>query len=157
MNARRVAMTLAVATAISAGQLDAHPLHTTLTELTEDRTHGTVRAVIRVFADDFGTAVSKSQGATSDAAAIAYIAKVFAMSDRAGRPLSLTSCGTKRTSDLLWICVEGASADGLAPLKVRSAVLCDLFKDQINVVQGIVNGARRSLLFTRGDGAKSLT
>ena len=141
----------------------AHPLHSTITEVTEDRAHGTVRATIRVFADDFGTAVSHSvhgralaPGAAWDAAALGYLNSAFGFSDSAGRTLPLRPCGTRRTVDLLWICVEAASAQGLAALKVRSAVLCDLFDDQVNVVQGTVAGARRSLLFTKGDRAKSL-
>ena len=144
----------------SAHVAEAHPLHTTLTEVSEDRAHGTVRAVIRVFADDFGTAVTKSAtktAATGDAAAMAYVSRAFSFTDRSGHPLALTSCGTKRTSDLLWICVEAPSKDGLAPLRVKSAVLCDLFDDQINVVQGTVAGARKSVLFTRGDAAKPLS
>jgi hypothetical protein len=59
--------------------------------------------------------------------------------------------------ELLWICVEAASAEGLAPLRVYNGMLSDLFDDQVNVVQGTVGGARRSVLFTKGDRAKALT
>ena len=38
----------------------AHPLHSTITEIAEDRAHGTVRATIRVFVDDFATAVERA-------------------------------------------------------------------------------------------------
>ena len=141
----------------------AHPLHSTITEVTEDRAHGVVRATIRVFADDFGTAVSHSArgrtlsaGPQWDAAALAYVASAFTFLDRASRALQMRSCGTRRTADLLWICVEATSAEGLAPLKVRNAILCDLFDDQVNVIQGAVAGSRRSILFTKGDKAKAL-
>lgn len=143
---------------------EAHPLHSTITELTEDRVHGTVRGIIRVFADDFGTAVAHSvkgrpvaAGAQWDAAALAYVVSVFGFTDAGGRLLSLRSCGTRRTADLLWICVEAPSTGGLAPVKVRNAILCDLFDDQVNVVQGSVSGTRRSVLFTKGDRFKPLT
>ena len=137
----------------------AHPLHTTITELTEDRARGTVRAVIRVFADDFGTVVARrTRGAPiSEATAFAYVSSTFSFTDRAGRMLSVQSCGMRRTADLVWVCVEARSPAGLAPLSVRNAVMCDLFDDQVNVVQGSVGGARRSLLLTRGDRAKPLT
>lgn len=142
----------------------AHPLHSTITELTEDRARGVVRAIIRVFADDFGTAVTRSvrgralpAGPQRDAAALAYAVSAFGFTDRAGRTLQMRSCGTRRTADLLWICVEATSAEGLAPLKVRNAILCDLFDDQVNVIQGAVAGVRRSILFTKGDRAKALT
>lgn len=142
----------------------AHPLHTTLTELTEDRTLGSVRAMIRVFADDFGTAVARhasgrplAPGAAWDAAAFAYVASTFTVTDRAGRSVALRTCGIRRTGELVWLCVEATSAGGLAPLKVRNALLTDLFDDQVNVVQAVMAGSRRSVLFTRGDRAKTLT
>lgn len=134
---------------LAALALSAHPLHTTMTELTEDRAHGVVRATIRVFADDFG----KARGGKPE---LDYVASVFAFTDRGGRPLALRSCGTRSTGDLLWICVEAASADGLGALKVRNGMLSDLFDDQVNVVQGTVAGARRSLLFTKGDRPKPI-
>lgn len=160
---RRLALMLALG--MAAPRLAyAHPLHSTITELTEDRAHGTVRGTIRVFADDFGTAVGHSvhgrplaAGAQWDAAALAYVASVFGFTDPSGRLLAVHTCGTRRTGDLLWICVEASTAGGLAPLKVRNAILCDLFDDQINVVQGTIAGARRSVLFTKGDKAKPLS
>ncbi|MEO7455915.1 MAG: DUF6702 family protein [Gemmatimonadaceae bacterium] len=133
----------------------AHPLHTTLTELTEDRAHGVVRATVRVFADDFGTVLAR-RGVTGDAAATNYVSSSFTFVDAAGRKLPATSCGIRRTGDLYWVCIEAPSAAGLAGLKVRAAVLCDLYDDQVNVVQGVVAGSRRSLLFVKGDAAKGL-
>ena len=160
---RRLAVILALAVA-APRPAHAHPLHSTITELTEDRARGTVRGTIRVFADDFGTAVAHSvrgrplaAGAQWDAAALAYVASVFAFTDASGRSVAVHSCGTRRTADLLWICVEAPSAMGLAALKVRNAILCDLFDDQVNVVQGIMAGSRRSVLFTKGDRAKPLS
>jgi hypothetical protein len=128
----------------------AHPLHTTMTELAEDRSHGLVRATIRVFADDFG----KARGVKPE---LDYVSSAFAFIDRSGRPLALRSCGTRSTGDLLWICVEATSADGLVALKVRNDMLSNLFDDQVNVVQGTIGGARRSLLFIKGDRPKPLT
>ena len=160
---RRLALVFALGAAAPAIAY-AHPLHSTITELTEDRAHGTVRGTIRVFADDFGTAVAHSRrgqplsaGAQWDAAALAYVASVFAFTDASGRTVTVHSCGTRRTADLLWICVEAPSATGLASLKVRNAILCDLFDDQVNVVQGTMAGSRRSVLFTKGDRAKPLS
>jgi hypothetical protein len=158
-----VAMAL-LGAATTARVADAHPLHSTITELVEDRAHGVVRATVRVFVDDFGTAVTRaSRGRTSastgpawDAAALAYATQAFGLRDVRGRALPLHSCGTRRTGDLLWLCLEAATDQPLATLQVRSAMLCDLFDDQVNVVQGTVNGERRSLLFVRGDSYKSV-
>jgi len=134
---------------LAALALSAHPLNTTITELSEDRAHGVVRATIRVFADDFG----KAKGTRTE---LDYVMSKFSFTDRGGKSLPLRSCGTRSEGGLLWICVEAPSPDGLAPLRVSNGMLSDLFDDQVNVVQGTVGGARRSLLFIKGDRAKPL-
>lgn len=142
--------------------LAAHPMHTTITELTEQRAAGTVRAVVRAFADDFGTAASRhaagrpTAAGTTDAGAFAYASARVSLIGADGRPIALRSCGVRRTSDLVWVCLEASAPGGLATLAVRNALMNELFEDQVNVAQAVVAGARRSLLFTRGDGAKAL-
>jgi hypothetical protein len=145
-----------LALAFAANHANAHPLHSTITELAEDRAHGIVRATIRVFADDFGTAVGRMRK-SGGAPELAYVSTVFGFTDRSGHTLQLKSCGTRRTGDLLWICVEASSAEGLSALKVRNGMLSELFDDQVNVVQGTIGGARRSLLFTKGDAPKAIS
>lgn len=159
---RRLAGLLALAVAAAPAVLEAHPLHTTITELTEQRGAGTVRAVVRAFADDFGTAVGRAArgasapGGPTDATAFAYVRARFGIVGADGRAIETRSCGVRRASGLVWICLEASAPAGLAPLAVRNAVMSELFEDQVNVVQAVVAGARRSLLFTRGDGAKTL-
>ena len=46
---------------------------------------------------------------------------------------------------------------GLPALAIANRVLCDVWADQVNVVQATIAGSRRSLLFTKGDGRKSVT
>jgi hypothetical protein len=152
-----------IGVAVAPGALAAHPLHSTITEITQDRAKGVVRATIRVFADDFGTAVGRSAkgratpaGPDWDAAVAAYLATSFGLQDAQGRSVSVRSCGVKRIADLLWLCVEGATTQPLETLRVRNAILCDLFDDQVNVVQGTTTTGRRSLLFVRGDPYKSM-
>ena len=142
----------------------AHPLHSTITELTEDRGRGVVRATIRVFADDFGTSLgrfARTSGAPRspqwNAAALGYVASVFTIANKSGTSLPIRSCGVTRTADLLWICVEATAPAGLAGMQVRNAILCDLFEDQVNVVQSTFGGSRHSLLFTRGDRLKPIS
>lgn len=155
---------LLVGSLVSARPALAHPLHSTITEMTEDRARGVVRATIRVFADDFGTSLSRftrSAGAPMspqwNTAALGYVASVFTIAGRAGPTVPLRSCGVKQTSDLLWICVEATMPAGLAGIQVRNSMLCELFQDQVNVVQSTFNGSRHSLLFTRGDRQKPLS
>jgi hypothetical protein len=137
-----------VVTRLLALLLALHPLHTTMTELTVDVATHRVRARTRVFAEDFRRA---SHGSASPAA---YVASSLSILDASRRAITLRDCGMKQTGDLLWICVEGQfSGDGSA-LAVSDALLCELFEDQVNIVQVVTGSDRRSLLFVKGDRAK---
>jgi hypothetical protein len=140
-----------------------HPIHSTLTELVEDRGRGALRLTIRVFADDFGVALTRASavaiptaGPGWEAAAARYAASVVEVRDARGRTLVLRPCGIRRTSGVLWLCLEAALVGSTQGLQLRDAMLCELYDDQVNVVQGVIGGARRSMLFVRGDGYKPL-
>lgn len=138
-----------------------HPLHTTLTEMTVDQTKHTLRAVVRVFADDIGLALANRAGrkgptvVVSDADAAAYVLSELTVGDQSLRPVALHPCGVKRSGDLLWVCLETGPMDPRTA-RVRNNVLCELFSDQVNIVQVSGGGASRSILFTRGDGPKAV-
>ncbi len=127
---------------------------------------------MRVFAEDLGAAVARSAPSRSrtaataavaprsgsahgDAAAFAYLSAAFAITDARGRRLPLQWRGSRRQGDLLWITLA-APAPTLVGLRVRNSVLCELYDDQVNIVQAAVGGRRTSLLFTKGDGAKPI-
>lgn len=135
--------------------LTLHPLHTTLTQLAYRDADRTVEATVRVFADDFRAALGRGRDVT-DSAAAAYLRSTFTLADPAGRPLAITWCGLRRTSDLLWLCLRAPVAQGLSGLRVRVALLFDRYADQINIVQASYAGRRAALLFTGGDAAKTL-
>lgn len=125
-----------------------HPLHTTMTELLVDAPNHHVRATVRVFADDFERASRKAPSPD------AYVASALRLTDAGGKTVSLRACGTRRTGDLLWVCVEGTFAGEPTGLRIANALLCELFDDQVNIIQVSRDGERRSILFVRGDGAK---
>lgn len=167
MRGRRLAVAAVVAGLALLGdahRVDAHPMHSTITEITFDPARGTVRATMRVFADDLRAALAAAsrgrkvplEGPDWDAAVAAYATHAFSLQDARGRPLALRSCAVRRTADLLWFCFETDVGRDTGGLQVRNAMLCDLYADQVNVVQGVVDGARRSLLFVRGDRFKLL-
>jgi len=159
-----VASVLGVVGLLGAARPAAHPLHSTLTEVVFRRETRTVEVTMRIFAEDLGAAVARraarpgatsATSATSDAAALAYVSVTFAITDERGRRLPLQWRGSRRQGDLLWISLS-APASTLAGLRVQSSVLCELYDDQVNIVQTADGGRRTSLLFTRGDGAKPI-
>lgn len=141
----------------------AHPMHSTLAEVVQDPARGTLRATIRVFADDFGVVLTRHSRATLagagpawDEAATRYAASAFGVRDGRGRVLALHSCGIRRAGGVIWICLATDAVASSEGLQVRDAILCELYDDQVNLVQGHIGGARRTVLFVRGDGYKAL-
>ena len=162
---RRIGLGMLIGTALIATPIrgDAHPLHTTLTEVTVDSAMHRVRVMVRVFADDFGTAVTRQAhlaaapvGRAWSDAADRYVSTAVSITDRTNRPVALRSCGTRRSADLLWICLEGTTLESPLELRGRNSMLCDLFSDQVNIVQFVAGAQKHSVLFTRGDGVRRL-
>ncbi len=153
------AMTLAAAvTTASARMPHAHPLHTTLTEISVDGARHTVRATVRLFVDDLMAALAKHpalKGADVNERGAAYVASALAFSI-GGQPLAMRACGVRRSGDLLWVCFEGAITAAPAQLRARNPLLVEAFDDQVNVVQIGDGRSRRSVLFLKGDGEKPL-
>jgi hypothetical protein len=139
----------------------AHPLHTTFVELAFAPQTGTITATVKVFADDFlnraarGTALKPTNDAALQKLTLAYLAQTLVLSSASGEAVTLRFCGWKRSADLIFICLSGFSRKGIAGLRVRDAILTDVFGDQVNVVQAEYGGRRHSLLFV-GGGAKQL-
>lgn len=140
-----------------------HPIHTSMTELTHDKAGRAAVFRIRVFVDDFAAAAAGHAGTpaganhtVTDAAAFGYAAAHVGLADRRGRSLPLQWCGSRRQSDVLWICLRAAGVGDLRGLQVRNSLLFDWFDDQVNIVRMIDGTRKKSLLFTKGDGAKRL-
>ena len=156
---RVVGLTLGFIVGLTA-RADAHPLHTTMTEITLDPTGQSLHIVVRTFADDYTKAAGAAAGRAGPAAvngpeSWAYLQRAFAVFD-GGRPVPLRSCGVKQTGNLLWICVDASVSGSLSAMKVRSAILCELYDDQVNIVRSLVRGAARSILFVKGDAPKGV-
>ena len=159
-----IALSLSCA-AISLGARNetAHPLHTTLVQITYDARGRVLEGSIRVFAGDFAAAVAKHGGVATpnddrvtDAAAFAYVSNTFRLSDATGHAVPLAWCGSRRANDLLRLCVRAINASAPNDLKLSDQMLCELFDDQINIVQSAAGEKHASMLFTKGDGPKSV-
>lgn len=146
----RAVLAAAVALPLARGTANAHPLHTTMTEITAGPAPGALHIVIRVFADDFQRASAPVGGDV-----MAYLRRTFVLRSGA-RVLSLRPCGTRRSGELLWICVDASAPSANSPIELRDALLCELYDDQVNLVRSLVGTVPRSILFTRGDRPKPI-
>ena len=136
-------------------QADAHPLHTTLADIQLDRRTGTVRVMVRVFADDVDGGITHDHPGTprTDSARVAYVSARLALAELRGRSVSLQPCGLTRRANLLWICLSG-TVRVAGTLTASDALLVDVYADQVNLVQATDGHVKRTVLFTRGDRAK---
>ncbi len=140
----------------------AHPLHTTMAELSYDRTTRVLNVSLRVFADDFTNAVTRGGGVRGvgalppDSAMFRYVAERFAIAAPGAGPLALRWCGVRRSGDVLLLCLRATAVPALAGARVRSALLNESFADQVNLVQANYDGRRQMLLFTPRTGVKPL-
>lgn len=134
-----------------------HPMHTATTEIIYHRPSRTAAINIRVFADDFDTAVApQSDGVARDSAMSLYVRSGLILTARSGQRLPLHWEGAERQGDVVLLRLRADVPDGFSGVKVLSALLCERFDDQINVVRASYDGRATTLLFIRGDRAKGL-
>lgn len=154
---RRALAACLLALALAPRAAEAHPIHSTLTEIRLDPAARALDISVRVFADDFGTALRRRGGPPRswEAAAFAYAATHFTLVER-GRALPFTWCGVRRRGIVLWLCLRAPAPGAAGRLTVHNRMHFELFEDQVNVVQATLGGRRHSELFTRGDGPKPL-
>ena len=152
-----------VVLALRSETAEAHPLHTSLAELTYDQKSGAVLLSLRVFVDDYTRASiaytqKRAQAASAPAVSplVTYALASFALTDSHGRRVAFASCGGKRVGDLMWLCFRGTVPGGGSGLRVGSQILFDTFRDQINIVQATYAGRHVNLLFTPGEASKVL-
>ncbi len=165
--AAAVAVALVLSPAVLPNErADAHPLHTSLAELSYDPKTGAVALSLRVFVDDFtkaSLAFQKKQSVARPSAIVAgqsplvaYALASFDLRDAHARRVGFVSCGGKRVGDLMWLCFRGQIPGGGNGLRVLSQIMFDTYRDQINIVQASYSGRKVNMLFTPGEAAKVL-
>ncbi len=132
-------------------------MHTAVAEITQVSGSRSADIVIRVFADDFGSVVRATPGlAGSDSAMSRYVRGTFAVTDPTGRPRALHWAGARQDGDVIVLHVTLPASEGLSGARVTSALLCERFHDQVNIVRATYGGKSATLLFTPGDASKVL-
>jgi hypothetical protein len=132
----------------------AHPLHTTLTQVTQG--DGAATIWVRAFADDFARGVARRGARPGADPTLAYLGGSVAVWGRDGRRARLAACGTRRSGNVRWFCLRAPAPRGLGGMRILVSLQFAVYDDQVNVVQ-VDDGRRRaSLLFVPGDGAKRI-
>ena len=117
---------------------DAHPLHSSFTEISRER-GGTITMSIRLFADDFGVTLdslgAKGRGTSTETVAREYFARSVFLTTADGKPIQLEWCGMRSQDGLTWLCARTMAPVPPGRLRLRNALMFDRFRDQISVVR----------------------
>lgn len=135
--------------------LAVHPLHSTHTELREERGGG-VTLTVRAFTDDLHAAVRAAEGGTGDSALARYVRRSLRLTGAAGQPVPLEWRGARADGNVTYLSLTGLLPGGLRGGRVQQVMLMERFSDQVNVVQVRTHGGATSLLFLPGQGPKVL-
>ena len=158
-----VVSTMLTALGVLTPRAYAHPLHTTLTEVTV-AADGGVQIVLRAFVDDLSAAIAERKGPAvipvatpSDSAAARYLAGTVGLVDADGRRATLVVESIRRTGDLVWVTLRAPALRHIAGARLTNRVLFDRYDDQVNIVQTSIAGRRQTLLFTKNEGLAAKT
>lgn len=128
----------------------AHPLHTTIGELTYERESGEVVLTITVFADDFEAATAKLAPEKSEPhRSVHYLARRLQLRGSDDRVVVLQWAGAEAKDDVIEIRLVGRAPAGLRGGTLHNGILLETFSDQVNIVKTKYGEADRTLLFTR--------
>ena len=146
-----------------------HKIHVSVTHLEFNQPKQTVEIVVRVFTDDLENALSqrakrtvKIDPATADKdrrvgdLAMAYLRSNFELKNKAGRPVILSWNGIEGQVDMFWLYVKGRMPGGLEGAQIRNKIFCELFEDQVNIVNAKHQGKQIGLMFESKDDFKAI-
>ncbi len=147
----------------------AHKIHVSVTQLDFNPANQTVAGVMRVYADDLENALSQhakrpvkldpataGKNKAAGELVLAYLRDRFELKGKAGRPMKLIWVGMEFQADMFWLYFEGKLPGGLAGAQLRNRVLCELFDDQVNIVNAKHQGKQFGMMFEAKDEFKLL-
>lgn len=164
---RRNSLIAALAALLLVPCLHAHSVHQSTAEAEYNAETKKLEVSLTVFINDLETALirqaeremrlDKTPAAEFDAQIRAYLAKTFVVTDAAGKTAKIEWVGrqldeeTQKSSDpTVTLFFEVVLPDGLADAKLRHAVFCEMFKDQVNLFLLLSGMQKKELQFKFG-------
>lgn len=157
----------------SASVVEAHSVHQSTAEVEYNaRTHK-LEVSLTVFINDLELALirqserlmsfEKTPAKEFDAEIQTYLAKMFVVTGADGKAAKLEWLGreldedTSKTRDpAVTLFFEVPLPQGVDRAMLQQAVFCDLFQDEVNLVQVRSGGRKVEMQFEKGDGARRL-
>lgn len=132
-----------------------HEFHTSLAEMHYNTQSKSLEVSLRVFSDDLENALGKANNRTvrvdatdgTDLLIKQYLAKNFSVIDSKNNRKPLTWVGKEIAVDVTWLYFEIPLTEDLTGLKIQNSVLCEVFEDQVNIVNVNYRNQKRTYLF----------
>jgi hypothetical protein len=143
-----------------------HADHATLTEVRYNAAKKQLELSVKVFTDDFEKAISQGQpahvsltesGPRPLALASAYVQRTLQISTPAGAPLPLQVLGMQAENDGHWLYCKVSLPGPMPGVKMRHAMMLDVFGDEVNIVNIEAGSKKQSALFRAGQEQQVLT
>ena len=128
-----------VALLVALGVL-AHPIHTTSASLVVGARGTSARLVVRAFVEDFPPGSDSS-------AVVRYLAERLSFTTPGGRRLPPAVERVTEASGVLTVTVSVPTPGEWAGVVVHNQLMCERFRDQVNVLQVKHAGGTQTLLF----------
>jgi uncharacterized protein DUF6702 len=141
----------------------AHKYHTSVTRLEYNAEERSAEITIQTFTDDLEAILTKRAGRTirldaskdSGRLVLDYLQSAFELKVD-GAKLELEWVGLEMKGGTAWLYVLTKLPGSLSKASLLNALLFDLFEDQVNIVNVLNSGKKRSLVFRRGGGMQEL-
>ncbi|HVG28405.1 MAG TPA: DUF6702 family protein [Pyrinomonadaceae bacterium] len=160
-----LALALAALAAPAERRASAHKFHTSFAEADYDAETRSLQITLRTFPDDLEAAVRRRGGRRVSpddkkafgARVFAYLQETFQVRTAKGEAAKLSWVGMDAGADSAWLYFEASLPEGVEGAQVRQQFLCDLYDDQINLVNVKSGGRKVELRFERGGEFKVIT
>ena len=147
-----------------------HQIHVSVTQIEFDRAEQVVEIAIRVFADDLENALGrhakrqvKIDSAKADKdqelgeIATGYVQRNFELKTKLGKPVKLEWVGIEGQQGMFWLYLKGKMQGGLEGAQLRNRIFCEIYDDQVNLVNTKYQGKQIGLMFEQKDGIRIIT
>lgn len=144
----------------------AHDYHVSVADVRFNAKTQMLEIALRVFTDDLENALTQRQKKTvkfSQSEEVkqqihAYLQDRLQLKDAAGKIFPIKLLGYEEEDDAVWMYIEASvQAKTLPKLRIKNAVLTELFDDQMNMVNFEVNGRKTSVILNQGTPEKLVT
>ncbi len=132
-----------------------HDFHSSLAEIHYNAASKSLEVSLRVFSDDLNAALTKAsrrpirvdQTTATDALIKQYLDKHFAFANAKNTRQPAVWVGKEIAVDVTWLYFEIPLTENLNGMRFENSLLCELYEDQVNIVNLNYQKQKRTYLF----------